>query len=78
MKGEHMKIKEFGKNKKGDLAKLYIFENQNGMELHVSDFGATLQKLIVQDKNGVKKDIVLGYDNLDGYIFANFFIGSSR
>ena len=67
MKGEHMKIKEFGKNKKGDIAKLYIFENQNGMELHVSDFGATLQKLVVQDKNGVKKDIVLGYDDPLGY-----------
>ena len=57
-----MRIKEFGKNTKGDKATLYVFENQNGMEMHVTDFGATLQKLYVQDKYNVKKDVVLGYD----------------
>ena len=42
-----MMIKKFGSNKKGESANLYIFENQNGMEMHVSDFGATLQALLV-------------------------------
>ena len=62
-----MKIKAFGKNKKGESATLYIFENQNGVEMHVSDFGATLQKLIVPDKNKIKRDVVLGYDDPIGY-----------
>ena len=62
-----MIINKFGLNKKGDSAKMYIFENANGMEMHVSDFGATLQKLIVPDKNGVKRDVVLGYDDPAGY-----------
>ena len=51
-----MRIKDFGKNTKGDKATLYVFENQNGMEMHVTDFGATLQKLYVPDKYNVKKE----------------------
>ena len=62
-----MIFRKFGLNKKGESANLYIFENQNGMEMHVSDFGATLQTLIVADKNGTKRDIVLGYDDPSGY-----------
>lgn len=62
-----MIIREFGANKKGEPARLFIFENQNGMELHVSDFGATLHKLMVPDKNGVKRDVVLGYDDPVAY-----------
>ena len=62
-----MIIRDFGVNKKGDAAKLFIFENQNGMEMQVSSFGATLHKLIVPDKNGEKRDVVLGYDDPAGY-----------
>lgn len=70
-----MIIREFGYNKKGDPAKLYIFENRNGMEMHVSDFGATLQRLIVPDKDGIKRDVVLGYDDPAGYegVSGTFF-----
>ncbi len=73
-----MMIKKFGLNKKGESANLYIFENQNGMEMHVSDFGATLQALLVPDKNGIKRDVVLGYDDPSGYEGpAGTFFGST-
>lgn len=62
-----MHISEFGKNKKGEAAKLYALTNQNGMELLVSDFGATLHALLVPDQDGVKRDVVLGYDDPIGY-----------
>lgn len=62
-----MKIREFGINSRGEPATLYMFENQNGMEMHVSDFGGTLHTLLVPDKNGVKRDLVLGYDEPMGY-----------
>lgn len=62
-----MKTREFGKNKKGENAVLYTFENKNGMEMQVSDFGGTLFALMVPDKNGVKRDVVLGYDDPIGY-----------
>lgn len=62
-----MKIRDFGNNKKDEKATLYMFENKNGMEMQVSDFGGTLYALLVPDKNGVKRDVVLGYDNPLGY-----------
>ena len=62
-----MKMKSFGKNTKGEAAALYTFENKNGMAMYVSDFGATLQKLIVPDKDAIKRDVVLGYDDPIGY-----------
>ena len=49
-----MITREFGVNKKGEPAKLFVFKNQNGMEMQVSDFGATLHKLLVPDRNGNK------------------------
>ena len=34
--------KDFGKTSKGELATVYTLENEAGMQISVSDFGATL------------------------------------
>ncbi len=62
-----MKTCGFGRNKKGESATLYTFVNKNGMEMQVSDFGGTLYGLLVPDKDGKKRDVVLGYDDPAGY-----------
>ena len=62
-----MNKRAFGNNKKGEAATLYTFENKNGMEMQVTDFGATLYALLVPDKDGIKRDVVLGYDDPQGY-----------
>lgn len=36
--------KDFGKTSKGELATVYTLENEAGMQISVSDFGATLTK----------------------------------
>ena len=63
-----MKQRSFGTGKNGEAATLYTFENKNGMVMEVSDFGATLYSLIVPDKENNPCDVVLGYDNPDGYM----------
>ena len=62
-----MKQRAFGKNTKGQEATLYTLENQNGMVMEVTDFGATLFSLMVPDGKGNQVDVVLGYDNPLGY-----------
>ena len=62
-----MKTRSFGANTKGEKATLYTFENENGMVMEVSDFGATLYSLLVPDKEGNLCDVVLGYDDPIGY-----------
>ncbi len=62
-----MKTRSFGKNTKGEASVLYTFENANGMVMEVTDFGATLFSLLVPDKEGNLIDVVLGYDDPEGY-----------
>ena len=57
----------FGTTKSGVEAELYIFENANGMQMQVTDYGASLVSVIVKDKNGISRDVVLGYDDAAGY-----------
>ena len=42
----------FGMTKKGEKASMYRLENGQGMQAYVTDFGATLVKLLVPDKDG--------------------------
>lgn len=67
----------FGTTKKGEAASVYTIANQNGLEARITDFGATLVSLIVPDKQGNKRDIVLGYDNVTGYETHGCFFGAT-
>lgn len=64
-----MKIskKQFGKTSGGEMATLYTLSNKNGMQVIVTDFGANIVSVLVPDKKGNKKDVVLGYDNIKQY-----------
>jgi aldose 1-epimerase len=58
----------------GTQAVLYTFTNKSGCEVSVCSYGATVVSIKVPDRNGKLADIVLGYDNLEGYMSrANFF-----
>lgn len=62
-----MEKRSFGTNSKGQAATLYIFRNQKGMVMEVTDFGATLYALRLPDGKGNLLDVVLGYDDPTGY-----------
>ncbi|RWS25660.1 aldose 1-epimerase-like protein [Leptotrombidium deliense] len=48
---------------------LYTLSNQDeSIIAKVMEFGATITQLKVKDKNGVFRDIVLGFDNFEGYL----------
>ncbi|EGF90922.1 aldose 1-epimerase [Asticcacaulis biprosthecium C19] len=52
-----------------DGAKVEAVElkNSKGVSARIITYGATLQNLIVPDKAGLPGDIVIGYDNIEGY-----------
>lgn len=66
----------FGKTKDGEEAFLYTIANRAGMQVRVSDFGATLVSVTVRDKTGRKVDVVQGYDNVQGYEEDTLFMGA--
>ena len=46
---------------------LYTLKNASGMEVCVTNFGGRIVSIMVPDKNGDMKDVVLGFDNIDDY-----------
>ena len=59
--------RSFGKTKDGREAALYIIKNSKGMEAAVTNYGAALVELKVPDKAGSFRDVVVGYDQVNGY-----------
>ena len=57
----------FGKSLDNREVFLYEMTNKNRMSIAVTDFGATLVKVLVPDRQGVRRDVVLGYDDAEGY-----------
>ena len=57
----------FGKLPDGTAVEKYTLRNSHGIEASVITYGATLQSLMVPDKAGKVEDIVLGFDDVQGY-----------
>ncbi|MBM80767.1 MAG: galactose-1-epimerase [Planctomycetaceae bacterium] len=60
-------IEVFGKTKDGETVHSYTIKNKNGITAKFISLGATLQSLMVPDKDGKMADIVLGWDDVAGY-----------
>ena len=73
---KRVEVKAFGRTKGGEEAKLFTLENENGMRVVLSDFGATVKDIVVKDKNNNPVDVCLGYDDIDGYYSNNPYFGS--
>ena len=54
---------------------LYTLRNRWGCEAKICNYGGIIVSLKVPDKNGQLGDVVLGYDNLSGYVTNNPFFG---
>ena len=72
-----MSIKKelFGTHRGCDIYK-YTLENENGMSVVISNFGATILSINVPDKNGEVADVICGYDDLQSYIDADGYQGA--
>ncbi|MCR5520601.1 MAG: galactose mutarotase [Lachnospiraceae bacterium] len=70
-------ISEFGSLKDGSKASLYTITNKNGLKAEITDFGANLVRLFVPDRNGKLDDVVLGFDDAEGYSVNPSYFGST-
>jgi len=52
----------------GQPMDLYTLRNQYGMEVKITNFGATVTSITAPDRNGKLADVVLGFSNLDDYL----------
>jgi len=70
-----MQKRVFGTTEDGKAVELYLLTNANGMAAAIANYGGALVSLKVPDRAGRLADVVLGYDNLDGYIKDKAFLG---
>ena len=67
----------FGITSDGKEAGLFILQNTKGTRAAVTDYGAAVVRLIILDKMGIERDVVLGYDDVSGYEKGESFFGAT-
>jgi len=68
--------KSFGKTPDGQAVDLYVLTNKTGAEACITNYGGAVVSLKVPDRNGKLADVVLGYDDADGYVNDKSYFGA--
>jgi aldose 1-epimerase len=66
----------WGKIRTGQAVDIYKLTNASGVEANIITYGARVQSLKCPDAHGQIGDIVLGFDNLEGYLGENPYFGA--
>ena len=69
--------KNFQTQVNGDSTDLFVLKDANGMEVCITNFGGRIVSIMVPDKNGEMKDVVLGFDSIQDYINIPSDFGAS-
>lgn len=54
----------------------YTLRNHQGMEVDIINYGAIITSIRVADRNKAPGDVVLGFDNLEGYLDDQPYLGA--
>src|SRR5262245_8637533 len=66
----------FGNLPDGTPIEIYTLRNVNGMEARICTYGGIVVSLTAPDRNGSFADVVLGYDDINGYATNNPYFGA--
>lgn len=75
MSGE-LEKDHWGELPSGEQIDLYRLSNSNGIEATITNYGGRVVTLKTPDRHERFEDIVLGFDNLDGYVAKNPYFGA--
>lgn len=67
---------EFATLPDGRQVHVFTLTNANGIEVRAIDFGGIILSIMAPDRDGNFGDIVLGYDDLDGYLDVTPYFGA--
>ena len=68
-------VKPFGVCELGSVEAIEVKDGE--LSFTALSYGATIQKLIVRDKDGAERDVVLGYDTLEEYRKGGAYLGAA-
>lgn len=55
---------------------LYTLKNMQGMRASITNYGGCIVSILVADRDGSFADVVLGYDDYDGYCSKKYYLGA--
>ena len=67
----------FGRLRDGRETHLFVLTNKNGMQLKVTDYGATVVSIMAPELQDGIKDMVLGFDDAAGYEKTGLYLGAT-
>ena len=70
------KRESFGQTRDGEAVDIYTLKNRRGAEARVTTYGGAVVSLKVPDRAGKFDDVVLGFDDIEGYLKTTTYIGS--
>jgi len=72
----HVTREPFGSTPDGRAVEILTLTNARGVELRAMTYGGIILSLKVPDRSGRLGDVVLGYDDLDGYVRKTPYFGA--
>lgn len=66
----------YGTLPSGKPVEIWTLEGRGGLVLEVITYGGIVTRLLAPDREGRLDDVVLGYDNLEGYLAGQFYFGA--
>lgn len=69
-------VEDFGTMDDGTPVKLFTLNNENNMEVSITNYGAIVTSIKVPDKNGNIDNVALGFDDLGKYTSGHPFFGA--
>lgn len=66
----------FGQTAAGLSVELFTLTNSHGMRVDITNYGASIVRLWVPDREGALADVVLGYDEVAGYETGTAYHGA--
>lgn len=72
-----MKKKLFGSDADGREGFLYTIGNTKGLQVSVTDYGATIVSIMALDRTGKETDVIFGYDSLEEYLKGDSYFGAT-
>jgi aldose 1-epimerase len=66
----------FGTTADGTPVDLYVLTNAKGMQAKITTYGGIVTELLVPDKSNKSGNVVLGFDDLKGYLAGHPYFGA--
>ena len=70
-------VRPFGTLPNGARANLYTLRNGTGFEARLTNYGATIVSILAPDRHGDLADVLLGFDDFEGYARNRKFFGAT-